>query len=117
MCGSTDIDIEDWRANTQYTGDYSDSSTVIGWWWEALAELSPEEKQTLLQFATGTSIVPIGGFKELQSVPGKSCKFTIAVDPAASSILPRAHTCFNRIDIPEYQSMAELEKSPHCARK
>ena len=44
-------------------------------------------------------------------MPGKSCKFTIAVDPAASCILPRAHTCFNRIDIPEYQSMAELEKN------
>ena len=41
-------------------------------------------------------------------MPGKSCKFTVAVDPAGNCILPRAHTCFNRIDIPDYASKKEL---------
>jgi len=111
MCGSVDIDVDDWKANTQYTGDYNDSSSVIVWWWETLHTLKPEEKAVLLQFATGTSIVPIGGFKALQSVPGKSCKFTVAVDPTSSCNLPRAHTCFNRVDIPEYKTKAELVKN------
>jgi len=109
MCGQVDIDCVDWRAHTQYTGDYNNDSQVVQWWWEAISALSPEEKQVLLQFATGTSIVPVGGFKELQSVPGKSCKFTIAVDPTGNCILPRAHTCFNRVDIPDYESKVVLE--------
>merc|ERR1711924_586315 len=94
-----------------YTGEYTDSSQVVVWWWEAVAALKPDEKATLLQFATGTSIVPIGGFKAQQSVPGKSCKFTVAVDPTTSCNLPRAHTCFNRVDIPEYKSKGELVKN------
>jgi len=111
MCGTQEVNVEDWRANTQYAGDYNDSSKIVKWWWEALASLPNELRQKLLQFATGTSIVPIGGFKALQSVPGKNCPFTIAVDPTSNCKLPRAHTCFNRVDLPEYNSKAELIKN------
>ena len=41
---------------------------------------------------------------------GKSCMFTLAIDPNCSCTIPRSHTCFNRIDIPEYKEGRTIEK-------
>ena len=34
MCGLGEIDINDWRRNTNYRGDYSDKHSVIVWFWK-----------------------------------------------------------------------------------
>jgi hypothetical protein len=67
----------------------------------------PERKSRLLQFATGTSRIPVNGFKDLQGSDGPR-RFTIekSGDP---SQLPKSHTCFNRIDLPPYKDYASLE--------
>lgn len=67
----------------------------------------PERKSRLLQFATGTSRIPVNGFKDLQGSDGPR-RFTIekAGDP---NQLPKSHTCFNRIDLPPYKDYASLE--------
>lgn len=67
-----------------------------------------EKRARLLQFATGTSRIPVNGFRDLQGSDGPR-KFTIekAGDP---SRLPKSHTCFNRIDLPPYTSYEQLEK-------
>ena len=66
-----------------------------------------ERKSRLLQFATGTSRIPVNGFKDLQGSDGPR-RFTIekAGDP---NHLPKSHTCFNRIDLPPYKDYASLE--------
>lgn len=68
----------------------------------------PERKSRLLQFVTGTSRVPVNGFKDLQGSDGPR-RFTIdkSGDP---SQLPRSHTCFNRIELPPYEDLESLEK-------
>ena len=68
----------------------------------------PERKSRLLQFATGTSRIPVNGFKDLQGSDGPR-RFTIekSGDP---SQLPKSHTCFNRIDLPPYKDYATLEQ-------
>jgi hypothetical protein len=37
-------------------------------------------------------------------------KFTINSIPLEQSLYPRAHTCFNRIDLPLYRSKKELKE-------
>ena len=61
-----------------------------------------------MQFATGTSRIPVNGFKDLQGSDGPR-RFTIekSGDP---SQLPKSHTCFNRIDLPPYRDYATLEQ-------
>lgn len=59
-----------------------------------------EKKARLLQFVTGTSRIPVNGFKDLQGSDGPR-KFTIE-KLGESNALPKSHTCFNRIDLPQY---------------
>jgi hypothetical protein len=79
----------------------------VKWFWRAVEELEQEEKKKLLQFATGTDRVPVAGFGALQSSDGKLCPFGLEAVPLKSGKLPRAHTCFNRIDLPLYTSYAD----------
>ena len=34
MCGLGEIDINDWRKNTNYRGEYSDKHHVVVWFWK-----------------------------------------------------------------------------------
>jgi E3 ubiquitin-protein ligase HUWE1 len=90
ISGLPDIDIEDLRKNTEYRAGYSVQSQVIQWFWEIVVEFGQEEKALLLQFVTGTSKVPLGGFKQLAGMSGPQ-KFTI-VRAHDKSRLPSAHT-------------------------
>lgn len=111
MCGLPQLDLEDWKAHTRYGTPLSAKHQVVGWFWEIVAGLDSDERAKLLQFSTGTSNVPVAGFKGLQSTRGKQCLFKLsAVDPKLYS-LPRAHTCFNTIDLPLYGSKEELAKN------
>jgi hypothetical protein len=80
---------------------------VIQWFWKCVRSWPPERKSRLLQFATGTSRIPVNGFKDLQGSDGPR-RFTIekSGDP---SQLPKSHTCFNRIDLPPYKDYDSLE--------
>lgn len=54
------------------------------------------------------SQVPLDGFQALYGSDGPQ-KFTVdRLSDAAK--LPKAHTCFNRIDIPQYPSKSVLKK-------
>jgi E3 ubiquitin-protein ligase HUWE1 len=71
ISGLPDIDIEDWKAHSTYQ-NYDASSPQIQWFWRAVRSFDKEEKAKLLQFATGTSKVPLNGFKELEGMQGTS---------------------------------------------
>ncbi|QCE00747.1 E3 ubiquitin-protein ligase HUWE1 [Vigna unguiculata] len=108
ISGLPDIDLDDLRANTEYSG-YSAASPVIQWFWEVVQGLSKEDKARLLQFVTGTSKVPLEGFSALQGISG-SQKFQIHKAYGSPDHLPSAHTCFNQLDLPEYPSKQHLEE-------
>ncbi|KAG1715721.1 hypothetical protein ID866_1437 [Astraeus odoratus] len=105
--GVPEIDTDDWISYTDYRG-YDKSDKVIEWFWQVVRSWPPERKSRLLQFVTGTSRVPVNGFKDLQGSDGPR-RFTIdkSGDP---SQLPRSHTCFNRIELPPYEDYESLEK-------
>lgn len=102
-----DINSDDWTKFTDYRG-YDMNDEVIQWFWKCIRSWPPERKSRLLQFATGTSRIPVNGFKDLQGSDGPR-RFTIekSGDP---SQLPKSHTCFNRIDLPPYKDYASLEQ-------
>ncbi|GMG55812.1 unnamed protein product [Ambrosiozyma monospora] len=109
ISGLPDIDVDDWKNNSNYV-NYSASSAQIQWFWRAVKSFDQEQKAKLLQFATGTSKVPLNGFKELSGVNGVS-KFSIHRVYGATDRLPSAHTCFNQVDLPEYESYEKLRGS------
>lgn len=90
ISGLPDIDIDDWKNNTIYES-YSQSSAPIQWFWRAVRSFDQEERAKLLQFATGTSKVPLEGFAHLQGSSGIQ-KFQIHKDFGGEKRLPSAHT-------------------------
>ncbi|KAL0693668.1 hypothetical protein Bca4012_060848 [Brassica carinata] len=108
ISGLPDIDLDNLRANTEYSG-YSPGSPVIQWFWEVVQGLSKEDKARLLQFVTGTSKVPLEGFSALQGISGAQ-KFQIHKAYGSANHLPSAHTCFNQLDLPEYPSKEHLQE-------
>jgi len=112
LCGVPDIDVEDWKLNTEYMGLYRKLGLrhkVICWFWVAVEAMSHEERIRLLQFITGCSRLPSQGFKALQSTDGRYRRFNIQSIPKTDSVYPRAHTCFNKLDLPMYDSQRELD--------
>jgi HECT-domain (ubiquitin-transferase) len=112
LCGLPTINMEDWQQNTKYSGLYElkgKSDQAVKWFWDIVShEFNMEMKARLLQFVTGTSGVPNRGFSVLQGIDGNIKKFTIHGVEAKAYHYPRAHTCFNRIDLPNYDSKATL---------
>ncbi|KAL4919991.1 hypothetical protein BDW62DRAFT_29548 [Aspergillus aurantiobrunneus] len=94
ISGLPEVDVDDWKANTEYH-NYSASSPQIQWFWRAVRSFDKEERAKLLQFVTGTSKVPLNGFKELEGMNGVS-RFNIHRDYGNKDRLPSSHTCFNR---------------------
>uniref|UniRef100_A0A3P9MUN1 E3 ubiquitin-protein ligase n=1 Tax=Poecilia reticulata TaxID=8081 RepID=A0A3P9MUN1_POERE len=113
MCGLGDVDVNDWRQNTKYKSGYCGDHMVIQWFWKTVLLMDAEKRIRLLQFVTGTSRVPMNGFAELYGSNGPQL-FTIELW-GTSDKLPRAHTCFNRLDLPPYESFEELREKLNIA--
>uniref|UniRef100_A0A336MMQ5 E3 ubiquitin-protein ligase SMURF1 n=1 Tax=Culicoides sonorensis TaxID=179676 RepID=A0A336MMQ5_CULSO len=104
--GISSIDVSDWRSNTRLK-QCTPETQQVKWFWQIVESYSSEMRARLLQFVTGSSRVPLQGFRALQGSTG-------AVGPRPFTIhltadvpiqnLPKAHTCFNRIDLPPYDS-------------
>uniref|UniRef100_A0A7S3J8L2 HECT-type E3 ubiquitin transferase n=1 Tax=Euplotes harpa TaxID=151035 RepID=A0A7S3J8L2_9SPIT len=67
LSGISKIDINDWKNNTNYTGENADANhpTIIAFW-KVIESLSDLQLRKILQFCTGCRSVPIEGFKTLK---------------------------------------------------
>lgn len=72
-CFTGSIDIADWRSHTRLKHCTSDTP-VVQWFWQVVESYSEEMRARLLQFVTGSSRVPLQGFKALQ---GNFCIFDL----------------------------------------
>lgn len=96
IAGTVEIDLSDWRSNTEYRGGedrcslcrpyrftcwspsppdsrlpgYHDGHIVMRWFWAAVERFNNEQRLRLLQFVTGTSSVPYEGFAALRGSNG-----------------------------------------------
>lgn len=102
ISGLPDIDVEDMKKNTMYEGTYTEESNVIKWFWKAAESFSQEERARLVQFITGSSKVPVGGFIHDRL---KICHIS-----GGDRRLPSAHTCFKQLDLPNYSTYEILRE-------
>ena len=111
MCGQSEVSVQEWAALTDYRGEFGKDHQVVKWFWQTLDSFSQQDLRTLLQFALGIERLPGEGFSALQSIHGDRAQFTLqSMDFDPRTPHPRAHTCFNRLDLPLYGSREELEK-------
>lgn len=89
--GIAEIDVDDWKKHTDYRG-YTEKDEVIQFFWQTIRSWDAEQKSRLLQFATGTSRIPVNGFKDLQGSDGPR-RFTIEKAGEITN-LPKAHTWY-----------------------
>jgi len=120
------IDEADMRKHAVVQG-FSSYPDTLKWFWICLGNFSNEERARLLQFVTGSAALPYSSpaprFPICSPPPtlrlpslspscgsyegfhGLSPAFTIVhASYAAANSLPRAHTCFNKLDLPEYST-------------
>lgn len=76
------IDLDDWKLHTRLKHCTPDSN-IVKWFWKAAESYDNEMRARLLQFVTGSSRVPLQGFKALQGIAASKalflslvCKFT-----------------------------------------
>lgn len=101
VCGTGEVSVADWRAHALVNGGGRDFERVLSWFWAAITNFSTEERARLLQFTTGCSQLPPGGFQELTP------RFQLTAAPTFGA-LPTAHTCFNQLCLPDYDSYEQL---------
>ena len=114
VCGQPFIDVNDWNKNSVYKGDYNKNHRLVKWFWDEVYKLSQDDLRKLLQFSTGTSRVPINGFKKLESNRGEIAKFclnSVFYNENKKNNYIRAHTCFNRLDVPIFPNQKELHEA------
>jgi len=102
VCGSLSLDFDALERVTKYTGGFSKDDPLIKEFWNIVKGLSEENKKKFLSFCTGSDRVPIKG---LGSMP-----FAIVKNGDDSDRLPTAHTCFNYLLLPRYNSGAKLKE-------
>ncbi|XP_078340185.1 E3 ubiquitin-protein ligase HUWE1-like isoform X5 [Crassostrea virginica] len=108
ISGLPTIDIDDLKANTEYH-KYQATSLQVQWFWRALRSFDQKDRAQFLQFVTGTSKVPLQGFAFLEGMNGYQ-KFQIHRDDRSTDRLPVAHTCFNQLDLPAYETYDKLKR-------
>jgi len=108
LCGVPELDVGDWADNTQYNG-YEPTDITIKYFWEVVRAMEHSDRVLLLQFVTGSSRVPVGGFANLTGATGPQ-RFTISRHESQVGRLPTASTCFNLLKLPPYSSVDEVQK-------
>uniref|UniRef100_A0A915LCR7 HECT-type E3 ubiquitin transferase n=1 Tax=Meloidogyne javanica TaxID=6303 RepID=A0A915LCR7_MELJA len=106
ISGNIFIDIEDWEKNTVYKGGYRENHVIIRWFWQCVRQMCNADRLKLLQFVTGSASVPFEGFKGLRGSNG--LKLFCIERWGNEESLPRAHTCFNRLDLPAYSNKQKM---------
>ncbi|PIN11132.1 E3 ubiquitin protein ligase [Handroanthus impetiginosus] len=111
--GDQDIDVDDLRKNTQYTGGYSEGSRTIKLFWEVFAGFEPRERCMLLKFVTSCSRAPLLGFKHLHpafTIHKVACDVPLWASLGGQDVdrLPSASTCYNTLKLPTYKRSSTL---------
>ncbi|XP_043667543.1 apoptosis-resistant E3 ubiquitin protein ligase 1 isoform X2 [Vespula pensylvanica] len=104
LCGTGEYNVADLRAHHIANGSSPEFLRVLDWFWTAVSNFTREEMARLLQFTTGCSQLPPGGFQQL------SPRFQITAAPTFAN-LPTAHTCFNQLCLPDYECYDHFERA------
>ena len=104
------INVKEWKASTVYK-KCGPNDKNVQWFWRFVESLDQRRLGNLLHYVTGSRRVPILGFFYLQSNRNQINRFTIEkVAYEKKNPYPKSHTCFNRLELPEYKSEQELRE-------
>ena len=101
VCGQPTIEVPPLRATAVYAGGLDEHSSVVQWFWHVLERMSERERALVLRFASGATRVPVDGLDPALTLTG--CDL-------GGDALPRAHTCFNQLVLPAYESAQQLRE-------
>lgn len=102
------LNISEWETYTAYVRCERNTKEVV-WFWDFIEKSSDETRRKILQFSTGSPMLPIGGFKYLKS---EKIPFTIELVSADDKYrLPTARTCVYTIAIPTYADQHSFEEA------
>ncbi|KAI1100921.1 hypothetical protein F4804DRAFT_27727 [Jackrogersella minutella] len=105
---SSEIDVEDLRRNTQYSGLYAVGDDgiehpTIQMFWQVMREFQDTERRQVLKYVTSTPRAPLLGFTQL------SPHFSIRDGGTDEERLPSTSTCVNLLKLPRYNSKDTLK--------
>lgn len=107
ICGVPTIDFEDFKNNFIFVSPFTSETPVVKLFFEAISHWENDDLAKLLKFITGSSRLPVNGFKEFIEMTGHPLQIAPGGD---RDRLPVSHTCFNRLDLPEYETVQELDE-------
>jgi ubiquitin-protein ligase E3 C len=106
---SSEIDVEDLRRHTVYSGVYAigddgEEHPTVKLFWEVMRDLDDQRRRDVLKYVTSTPRAPLLGFKQL-------CPpFSIRDGGRDQDRLPSASTCVNLLKLPQYTSKEVLKE-------
>jgi len=100
VAGDKDLDFSNLRSGVQYEG-FSPDEPFIENLWTVLEGFSTSRRRRFLAFCTGSDVAPAGGLQDLHLLVQRHGE-----EPTMR--LPVAHTCFNLILLPRYNSIEKL---------
>eukprot|EP00754_Rhynchopus_humris_P024029 Rhum_TRINITY_DN14861_c13_g1::Rhum_TRINITY_DN14861_c13_g1_i1::g.124354::m.124354 len=120
--GCSRISARDWEKHTSCQPVASIEQPVVRWFWQYVQSLSQTRRRQLLSFATGSSTLPAGGFAslpepfsiELTNTTEDGHGMTLPHQQAQTR-LPEAHTCFNTLVLPCYDTYETLRDRCNAA--
>jgi ubiquitin-protein ligase E3 C len=106
---SSEIDVEDLRRHTVYSGVYAigddgEEHPTVQLFWRVMHELEDRERRDVLKYVTSTPRAPLLGFSQLHP------PFSIRDGGGDEDRLPSASTCVNLLKLPRYRT-ADVLKS------
>nr|PIM00479.1 HECT-domain (ubiquitin-transferase) domain-containing protein [Toxoplasma gondii COUG] len=104
--------IDHLRAHVVPDHGFTASSATYVAFLEVLTEFSVEERRRFLRFATGTPVLPHGGFASLRPLMKvvRKPQETGGEGATCDDVLPSVMTCTNYIKLPDYSSKQVLRR-------
>lgn len=105
----TEIDVDDLRRNTMYSGVYvigddGIEHPTIRLFWQVMKQFNDQDRRKVLKYVTSTPRSPLLGFAQLNP------RFTIRDAGGDEQRLPSASTCINLLKLPRYTSAKTMSE-------
>lgn len=106
---SSEIDVEDLRRNTSYSGVYQigddgEEHDTIKLFWKVMKTIDDSDRRNVLKYVTSSPRAPLLGFSQLNPL------FTIRDSGSDEDRLPSTSTCVNLLKLPRYSSEDTLRR-------
>jgi len=100
VVGNQNYQWDELERNCTYKNGYTTDSATVLFFWQVFMELTEENKKKFLMFLTGSDRIPLRGMESVKIYIQKT---------EGTGHLPVAHTCFNLLDLPCYDTKEKLK--------